>query len=90
LLVAGPNRVPDLFEKAAEHVSPALRGEVIPTVGKGLAAASEGYDGLIVIGLFNCLPYRISEAILKPLSLQQGMPILTYESDGYAVAPWFF
>ena len=89
LLVARPNTVPALFEKAAEHVSPALCGEVIPTVGKGLEAASEGYDGLIVIGPFNCLPYRISEAILKPLSIQQGMPILTYESDGYAVAPSF-
>jgi predicted CoA-substrate-specific enzyme activase len=89
LLVAGPNEVPAMFEKAAEHVSPALCGEVIPTVGKGLEAASEGYDGLIVIGPFNCLPFRVSEAILKPLSIKQGMPILTYESDGYAVAPSF-
>jgi predicted CoA-substrate-specific enzyme activase len=89
LTVAGPNEVPALFEKAAEHVSPSIYGEVTPTVGKGLAAASEGYDGLIVIGPFNCLPFRISEAILKPLCIQQGMPILTYESDGYAVAPSF-
>ena len=41
----------------------------------------------VVIGPFNCLPYRISEAILTPLSVQNGMPILTYESDGYAVSP---
>ena len=89
LTVAGTNEVSALFEKASEHVSPALHGEVIPTVGKGLEAASEGYDGLIVIGPFNCLPFRVSEAILKPLSIQQGMPLLTYESDGYAVAPSF-
>jgi predicted CoA-substrate-specific enzyme activase len=89
LLVAGPNEVSSLFEKAAEHVSPALYGETIPTIGKGLDADSEGYDGIIVIGPFNCLPYRISEAILKPLSLQRGTPILTYESDGYAVSPSF-
>jgi predicted CoA-substrate-specific enzyme activase len=89
LLVAGSNDVSLLFESAAEHVSPALYGETIPTVGKGLEADSEGYDGIIVIGPFNCLPYRISEAILKPLSLQRGTPILTYESDGYAVSPSF-
>ena len=70
-------------------MSPAIFGEVIPTVGKGLEAASEGYDGIIVIGPFNCLPFRISEAILKPLSIQPDMPLLTYESDGYAVAPSF-
>jgi predicted CoA-substrate-specific enzyme activase len=89
LLVAGPTGVPAGFEKATAHVSPTLCGEVIPTVGKGLGAASEGYDGLIVIGPFNCLPFRISEAILKPLSIRHGMPILTYESDGYPVAPSF-
>jgi hypothetical protein len=89
LLVGDTNEIPVQFEKAAEHVSPALYGEVIPTVGKGLEAAGHGYDGLIVIGPFNCLPFRISEAVLKPLSIQQGMPILTYESDGYAVAPAF-
>ncbi len=89
LLVGDTNKIPGQIEKASEHVSPALCGEVIPTVGKGLEAASLGYDGLIVIGPFNCLPYRISEALLKPLSIQHGMPILTYESDGYAVAPSF-
>ena len=89
LLVAGSNEVSALFDKATEHVSPALYGETIPTIGKGLEADREGYNGIIVIGPFNCLPYRISEAILKPLSLQRGTPILTYESDGCAVSPSF-
>jgi hypothetical protein len=89
LLVGSPSETSVLFETATAHVSPALYGEVIPTVGGGLEAARQGYDGLIVIGPFNCLPFRISEAVLKPLSIQQGMPILTYESDGYAVAPSF-
>ena len=87
LLVTGPNNASVLFNKTSEHLSPQLFGEVIPTVGKGLDAEREGYDGIILIGPFNCLPFRISEAILKPLSIQHGMPLLTYESDGYAVAP---
>jgi predicted CoA-substrate-specific enzyme activase len=89
LLVAGPNIISSIFEKGAEHVSPAIFGEIIPTLGKGIEAAREGYDGIIVVGPFNCLPFRISEAILKPLSIRRGMPILTYESDGYAVSPSF-
>lgn len=89
LLVAGPNDAGALYEKAAEHVSTEIFGEAIPTVGKGLHADGEGYDGIIVIGPFNCLPFRISEAILKPVCIRNGMPILTYESDGYAVAPAF-
>ena len=50
-------------------------------------ALDEGYRGMIVIGPFNCLPLRISEAILKPLSLHDGIPTLTYESDGFSVSP---
>jgi predicted nucleotide-binding protein (sugar kinase/HSP70/actin superfamily) len=89
LLVAGANVISSIFARGAEHVSPAIFGEIIPALGRGINAASEGYDGVIVIGPFNCLPFRIAEAILKPLSIQRGMPILTYESDGYAVSPSF-
>jgi predicted nucleotide-binding protein (sugar kinase/HSP70/actin superfamily) len=88
LLVAGTNDAASIFKLAATHVSPDIYGEIIPTVGKGLDAASEGYDGIVVIGPFNCLPFRISEAILKPLCIESGMPLLTYESDGYAVSPF--
>jgi predicted CoA-substrate-specific enzyme activase len=87
LLVAGANEPAAIFDQAAQHVSPRLFGEVIPTVGQGLEAQRGGYDGIIIVGPFNCLPFRISEAILKPLSLQCGIPVLTYESDGYAVSP---
>ncbi len=90
LLVAENNDVATLFDRAVEHVSPTIFGEAIPAVGKGVAAADEGYDGTLLIGPFNCLPYRIAEAILRPLSLQHRMPMLSYESDGYAVSPSFF
>ncbi|MDD3180257.1 MAG: acyl-CoA dehydratase activase [Opitutaceae bacterium] len=89
LLVASSNDVAELFERAAEHVSPTIFGEAIPAVGKGVGAAEEGYDGTLLIGPFNCLPFRIAEAILRPLSLQHGVPVLTYESDGCAVTPAF-
>ena len=50
---------------------------------------ADGQPAILLAGPFNCLPFRISEAILKPQSIQRGMPILTYESDGYAVSPSF-
>jgi len=58
-------------------------------LGGAAAAQLQGDDGIIVVGRFSCLPCRISEAILRPLSLQRGMPILTCESDGYPVPPSF-
>lgn len=87
LLLEEPNDTPAMVGHASEHVSTAIYGELTPMIGKGVAAASEGYNGIILIGPFNCLPYRISEAILKPFCIKHGMPIFAYESDGYAVAP---
>jgi predicted nucleotide-binding protein (sugar kinase/HSP70/actin superfamily) len=87
LLVSAPNDVMTLVEKGSQHISPRIFGEAVPTVGKGLNAEYEGYDGIIVIGPFNCLPFRISEAILKPLSILDSMPLLSYETDGCAVSP---
>jgi predicted CoA-substrate-specific enzyme activase len=87
LLVSRPNDVVAAFEMSSEHISPRIFGEITPTVGRSLNAEYEGYDGIILIGPFNCLPFRVSEAILKPLSIQQGMPLLTYETDACAVAP---
>jgi hypothetical protein len=89
LLLGGPHDIARLYEQASRHISPTITGEAIPTVGKGVAAGEEGYDGIIAIGPFNCLPFRISEAILKPYGLQKGMPVLTYESDGFSVRPAF-
>jgi hypothetical protein len=89
LLVGGASDMRSLFRHASQHISPTIFGEAVPTVGKGVAARGEGYQGIIVIGPFNCLPLRISEAILKPFGLRERIPILTYESDGFSVSPAF-
>ncbi len=89
LLVADPDDVAARFEEASEHMSPAIYSEALETVGAGLDADRAGYDGIILIGPFNCLALHISEAILKPLSIRRGMPLLTYESDGGLVSPAF-
>ena len=41
---------------------------------------SRGWPPCHGLGPVNCLPFRISEAILKPLRVLQGMSVLTYES----------
>ncbi|MFX0117198.1 MAG: hypothetical protein ACFFB3_21815, partial [Candidatus Hodarchaeota archaeon] len=89
LLFASANDVATVYESASKHIHPRIFGESILTIGKGITAFSEGYDGLIVMGPLQCLPFKISEAILKPLSLQQNMPILIYETDGYSMPPAF-
>ncbi len=89
LLIASPNNVASLFNAAIEHIDPTIFGESVISIGKGVAVQNENYEGIIVLGPFSCLPFRIAESILKPLCIKNDFPILTYETDGYSVPPTF-
>ncbi len=49
LLATGRQDFASLFEKASEHVSPKIFGEIIPSVGEGLEAESRGYAEVATI-----------------------------------------
>lgn len=89
LLIADQNRIDRVIDYAAEHVDPTITGETVLTVGKGAEAMAEDYDGIFVLGPFACLPFRISEAILRPLCLEENFPFLSYETDGRNPPPAF-
>ena len=45
------------------------------------------FDSLILTGPMNCLPYKISQAILKPIYLENEMPFLVFDVDISAMTP---
>jgi predicted nucleotide-binding protein (sugar kinase/HSP70/actin superfamily) len=88
LLFAGPNNLKEIFKKAKKWISPLIFGEAIPTIGKGLETLEqENFDSLILTGPINCLPYKISQAILKPIYLEHGVPFLVFDVDIIAISP---
>jgi predicted nucleotide-binding protein (sugar kinase/HSP70/actin superfamily) len=50
-------------------------------------AIEQGYDGIIAIAPFACLPGRLIKAMLEPYSRQRGIPMLTVEADGLRFPP---
>jgi predicted CoA-substrate-specific enzyme activase len=72
------------IEKTIEHgkrfMSEQLVGESILTVGLALREVHEGSCGIISIGPFNCMPSRMSEAILN--KQMNSFPFLYVETDG--------
>lgn len=89
LLVAEQNNVDRIIDYASEHVDPTITGETVLTVGKAVEAMREDFDGVMILGPFACLPFRISEGILKPLFLENDFAFISYETDGRAVPPAF-
>ncbi len=88
LLYAGHNDLKEIFKQSEPWISPLIFGEAIPTIGKGLEALEgNSFDSLILTGPMNCLPYKISQAILKPLYLEKNMPFLVFDVDISAITP---
>ncbi|RLI71269.1 MAG: hypothetical protein DRP02_05270 [Candidatus Gerdarchaeota archaeon] len=88
LLYAHPNDLTTINRLSEPLISPLIFGEAIPTVGKGMEALEGSlYDSLVLTGPFNCLPYKVSQAILKPIYLENQMPFLVFDVDITAVNP---
>ena len=50
-------------------------------------AAKDGYDGIVAIAPFACLPGRLIRAMLDPYSRKHNIPFIALENDGLAYPP---
>ncbi len=82
LLYAEPTDIMSIVERSEKFINPLIFGEAIVTVGRALEIIEDhSYDSLILIGPQNCLPYRISQAILKPIFMERNFPIMVFDAD---------
>jgi len=82
LLYTHPTDIEHIFDNAKTLINPMIFGESIPAIGKGLETINgNNFDCLILIGPQFCLPYRISQAILKPVYLDHQIPFLVYDAE---------
>jgi predicted CoA-substrate-specific enzyme activase len=50
-------------------------------------AVRTGYDGVVAIAPFACLPGRLIRAMLEPWCRERGVPFIALENDGLAYSP---
>ncbi|MCL6635531.1 MAG: CoA protein activase, partial [Peptococcaceae bacterium] len=71
--------------EACEAAPPYLRhfvgGHGQETVGSAVNYARSGYDGLIQVFPFTCMPEIVAESILPGVSMDYGIPVLTLIVD---------
>jgi predicted nucleotide-binding protein (sugar kinase/HSP70/actin superfamily) len=90
LIYSHPIDMEHIFDNAKTLINPMIFGEAIPAIGKGLETIhANSFDSLILIGPQFCLPYRISQAILKPVYLENRTPFLVYDAEvtGSSMSP---
>ena len=88
LLFSSPNDIKAIFRHSNGYISPLIIGEAVTTIGKGLETLHNSvYDALVLTGPQYCLPFKISQAVLKPIYLENNIPFLVFDADISALSP---
>ncbi|MFH1231779.1 MAG: CoA activase, partial [Planctomycetota bacterium] len=64
------------------YIEPALRGEVILSMGRAVEYVHQGFNGIINIIPFGCMPGTIVTALLKRFKNDHPVPVFTLTVDG--------
>jgi predicted nucleotide-binding protein (sugar kinase/HSP70/actin superfamily) len=84
-----PINIRNLVRHGREFIPLQLTGEPIIVIGSALSQAFSSSCGVISIGPFNCLPTRVTEAVLsREMNAEnEKLPFLSLEVDGNPLSP---
>lgn len=72
----------ELIEEAAEpYLSGFVGGHGLESVGNTVIFAREGFDGVIQVAPFTCMPEIVAQTILPLVSKGEGIPVLSFIFD---------
>lgn len=69
---------------ASKYLDSFVGGHGIDTIGNTVRYARKGFDGVIQLGPFTCMPEIIASSILPAVSKGEGIPVLTFFFDEHS------
>ncbi len=88
LVVRAPHDMDEIMKNAdSEFIDEALESEATVSSGVAATAMLDGFDGVVIIAPFACLPGRLLEGVYSPWARERGFPVLTLENDGQPYPP---
>lgn len=80
-LLKQSHREDEILKKGEEYVKINIGGHAKQTVGHIVDYGDQGYDGVVQLMPFGCLPELISQSIIPEISQRTGVPVLTLSID---------
>ncbi|MCL6450118.1 MAG: hypothetical protein K6T75_02340 [Acetobacteraceae bacterium] len=77
-------RLDPVRRAARPYLSHFVGGEGLESVGNTVRYAQRGYDGVIQIMPFTCMPEIVAQSILPRVSADHGIPVLTLIMDEHS------
>jgi predicted nucleotide-binding protein (sugar kinase/HSP70/actin superfamily) len=79
--VVGGIHYDTLSENAKPYLNYKVGGEGLPTIGHTVLCAKHGFDGIIHLMPFTCMPETVAKQILPRVSQEENIPILSLVID---------
>jgi len=73
-----------VLRRAAPYVHDSFEGEAVLSVGKAVDFAARGADGVVNAMPFGCMPGTIVTALLRAVTRDHGLPVISVAYDGTA------
>jgi predicted nucleotide-binding protein (sugar kinase/HSP70/actin superfamily) len=74
--------MPKIIEKGHKYITPAVEGEVILSMGRVVEYAEHGFDGIVNIIPFGCMPGTIVSLLLHQFRHDYNLPVLNVVVEG--------
>jgi predicted nucleotide-binding protein (sugar kinase/HSP70/actin superfamily) len=74
--------IAEVLEKGSEYLHPAIKGEAVLSMGRAVEYAEHGFDGVINVVPFGCMPGAIVNSLLERYRKDHDMPVLKLDYDG--------
>ena len=72
----------EILKKAAPYVHDSFEGETVLSMGKSIDLIERGAAGIIAAMPFGCMPGTIVTALMKAVSRDYGVPVISIPYDG--------
>jgi len=72
----------EILNRSRPYLSPVLEGEAVLSIGRAVEYAEHGFDGIVNVMPFGCMPGTIVSMLLHRLRHDHGLPVFNLVVDG--------
>jgi len=73
---------PEVLKRGRAYLSPAVEGEAILSLGRAVEYAEHGFDGIVNVIPFGCMPGTVVSMLLHQFNHDFGLPVFNLVVDG--------
>ncbi len=74
--------ISEVMEMGSEYLHPQIKGEAILSMGRAVEYAEHGFNGVVNVAPFGCMPGAIVNSLLERYRSDYNMPVLKLDYDG--------